>query len=158
MFERLNPKLSNPRWSAPWKNTGLLAATRFVCWTVKSSGFQDSRSSISSNLQILSCRPIMLRSKWLKGSGRVIGNHMPRTGKIGRQITSWRPKDWILNFQIHGDQQSRLTNANNKKQPCESSTPLRCHKHEMGFFVDSHETRNKFTMKKNQMRLASKSA
>jgi hypothetical protein len=45
----------------PWESIWLLAATRFVSWTVESSGYQESRFSISSNLQSLSRRPIMLR-------------------------------------------------------------------------------------------------
>ena len=45
----------------PRENTGLLVATRFVYRTVEFSGLQESRSSVSINLQSLSCRPILMR-------------------------------------------------------------------------------------------------
>ena len=45
----------------PWESTGLLAATGLVYRTVESSSLQESWSSVSSSLQTLSRRPILLR-------------------------------------------------------------------------------------------------
>ena len=45
----------------PWESTRLLAAIGFVYWTVESSSLQEFWSSVSSSLQTLSCRPILLR-------------------------------------------------------------------------------------------------
>jgi hypothetical protein len=60
----------------------------------------------------------------------MIRNHRPQIGKTWCQNTSSRPKDWLLNFQTHGDQQSRLTNRNNGEQSCGSLSAknLRCKK------------------------------
>jgi hypothetical protein len=76
--------------------------------------------------------------------------------KTRRQNTSWCPKDWLLNFQTHCDQQSRLTGGNDRKQPCGWSIPLRCHKQPCGSLIPLRcHTGNKLRCI-NEMQLASK--
>jgi hypothetical protein len=105
-------------------------------------------------LQIFKLFPVGLSycgSKWVKGNGRVIKNHMLWTSFTWRHMMIWRPTIWLLNFQTHGDhgQQLCLTNGNNKKQSFGSSISLRCHKHEVGLLWIPTKSAKKYDSKKS---------